>query len=280
MAFSQINSILYTDVFHQMNVLAQRAYLAAARRTRPKREFKTYFGDYLQGDIGDFVQSRIYSFGIWEPNLSRFVESRIQPDTWAVDIGAHVGYFSLLMSRLAPRGHVTAIEASPSTFSQLTDHIAYNRRTNVTAVNKAVAEKPGRVKLYDSKWGAGNTGNNSLLPPSQDAPGVTVPADRLLSILGNDARRVSFIKIDVEGAERPILQEILVNRKEFARNLTIVAEVSDANLHLVDWFLSAGFRCSVLDNHYGLDAYLAKRTTEPKPWTGTRHPSADLIFER
>ena len=279
--FSKINSALYTDTFAPVNVLAQRAYLAAARRLKSQREFKTYFGDRIRGDIGDYIQARLYSFGVWEPNLSRFIESRIKPDTWAVDIGAHVGYFSLLMSRLAPQGHVKAIEASPTTFSQLRDHLDANGRRNVTAINRAVTAEPGEVKLYNSKSGDRNTGNNSLIPPSGYTPYSTVQGDTLTNIIGiNYAKRVSFIKMDVERSERPILEEILSHRDSFAKRLTVVAEVSDANLDLVDRFLSAGFKCRVLDNHYGLDAYLAKRTAEPRPWAGERHPSADLIFER
>jgi FkbM family methyltransferase len=279
--FSKLNSALYTDTFSPINVLAQRAYLSAARRAKANREFLTYWGDRIQGDIGDYIQARLFSFGVWEPNLSRFIQGRIKPDTWAVDIGAHVGYFSLLMSRLAPQGHVKAIEASPTTFRQLCEHLELNRAFNVTAINQAVTASPGIVKLYNSKWGAGNTGNNSLIAPNEDAPSVTVPADTLMGTIGgNYAKRVSFIKMDVEGAERPILEEIITNRDLFAERLTIVAEVSDDNLDLVDRFLSAGFKCSVLDNHYGLDAYLSKRTAKPRPWAGERHPSADLIFER
>lgn len=281
--FSKINSALYTETFAPINVLAQRAYLAANRAISPHREFETYFGSRMRGDIGDYIQARLFSFGVWEPNLSRFVESRIKPDTWAVDIGAHVGYFSLLMARLAPQGHVKAIEASPTTFRQLCEHLELNRAFHVTAINRAVAASPGTVKLYNSKWGAGNTGNNSLIAPPPDAmrPWVNVPSDTLMGTIGgNYAKRVSFIKMDVEGAERPILEEIITNRDRFAERLTVVAEVSDANLDLVERFLSVGFKCSVLENRYDFDAYLSRRTDDPKPWEGKRHWSADFIFER
>lgn len=280
MLFSHVNSALYTSTFSWANVLAQRAYLVAARAVQSRREFRTYFGDSIRGDISDFIQARIFSFGIWEPNLSRFVESRIKSDTWAIDIGAHIGYFTLLISSLAPQGRVTAIEASPSTFQQLSEHLSINSRRNVNAVNKAVAAVTGDVRLYNSKWGAGNTGNNSLIAPETPTACSVVPADTLMNIIGDDAKRISFIKIDVEGAERPILEEILMHQGAFADSLTVVAEVSDANLDLVGRFLSAGFKCSVLENFYGLDAYLSKRQEKPKPWAGTRHPSADLIFER
>lgn len=276
--FSRINSALYTPAFSRIHVFAQRAYLRALRAVKPHRTFKTYFGARMSGNIGDYVQARIFSFSIWEPNLSRFMEQRIEPQTVAVDIGAHVGYFTLLMSQLGKK--VIAIEASPSTFEQLSCHAETNGCTNVTLVNKAVASHPGEMKLFKSQWGEGNSGNFSLIEPANSAGYALVKTDTLLSILGDEAKKVSFIKIDIEGAERPVLEEIVNNAGAFADRLTVVAEVNNANLDLVDRFIAAGFRCSVLENFYGFDAYLSGRVDEPKPWSGGRHPSSDLIFER
>lgn len=280
MSFSNINAKLYSVAFPEINVFAQRAYLAMARKIKARRKFKTFFGDTICGDIGDYIQSRLFSFGVWEPNLTRFVQSKIKHDTRAIDIGAHVGYFSLLMAKLAPDGYVTAIEASPTTFAQLLTHLSTNKRWNVVPVNKAVATARGEVRLYNSKWGAGNTGNNSLIEPQTPTPYTSVPADCLMNIIAKRSKSVSFIKIDIEGAERPVLEEILANKDMFANDLTIVAEVSDGNLDLIDRYASNGFKVSVLENFYGLDAYLSGKRSEPKPWTGKRHPSADIIFER
>ena len=276
--FSRINAALYSKTLSGAHVFAQRAYLRSLRAMKERREFDTYFGARMCGNIGDYVQARIFSFGIWEPNLSRFMESKIGPETVAVDVGSHVGYFTLLMSKLAKK--VIAIEPSPSNFEQLSRHVAMNGRSNVTLLNQAVAQSRGEMKLFNSVWGAGNTGNMSLIEPANSSGYTTVQTDTLLGALGDDAANVSFIKIDIEAAERPVLEEIIANREKFAKRLTIVSEVNDGNLDLVDRFLSAGFRCSVLDNSYNFEAYLSGRTEAPQPWNGVRHPSADLIFER
>lgn len=94
MTFSRVNSALYTSTFAWANVFAQRVYLTIARATNPERMFETYFGAKMTGDVRDFVQTRIFCFGTWEPNLSRFIENKIKPDTWSIDIGAHDGYFT------------------------------------------------------------------------------------------------------------------------------------------------------------------------------------------
>lgn len=278
--FSSINSKLYSPAFSDFNVFVQRAYLAVARRIKARRKFKTFFGDTLTGDIGDYIQARLFSFGVWEPNLTHFVQGKIKPDTWAIDVGAHVGYFSLMIARLAPRGRIKAIEASPTTYSQLLEHLLINKRWNIDTFNKAVAAAPGEVPLYNSKYGKNNTGNNSLIAPDTPTDYTTVQADTLMNIIGSSSHRVSFIKIDIEGAERPVLEEILANKNSFANDLTIVAEVSDDNLDLIDRFARNGFKVSVLDNFYDLGSYLSGKRSEPKPWAGKRHYSADIIFER
>jgi FkbM family methyltransferase len=280
MTFSRVNSALYTSTFAWANVFAQRVYLTMARATNPERMFETYFGAKMTGDVRDFVQTRIFCFGTWEPNLSRFIENKIKPDTWSIDIGAHDGYFTLLISELAPQGHVTAIEASPTTYRRLISHLAINGRQNITTINKAVAAERGELKLFHHQ-GQKNTGADTLIAPNVPTPYSVVQADTLMNMIGDNAKRVSFIKMDIEGAERPVLEEILANLDAFADDLTVVAEVNDCNLYLVDRFLSTGFRCSELPNLYGLDAYLSKQIGYPEVWTGSRrHPTADLIFER
>lgn len=76
-----------------------------------------------------------------------------------VDLGANIGYFTLLASRLVGgHGRVVAIEASPSIFSQLQSNLTLNRVRNVRAVNVAIADHERTVKLYRGPtWNVGQT---------------------------------------------------------------------------------------------------------------------------
>jgi hypothetical protein len=76
-----------------------------------------------------------------------------------------------------------------------------------------------------------------------------------MAVLG-DARSVSFIKIDIEGAERSPLRDILANRSIFRRPLTIVSEISKSNSDLPAAFKEAGFERELISNEYGWQAYL------------------------
>ena len=60
------------------------------------REGETFFGAKIQCDIRDFIQRRIYFFRIYEPNLTHYITANVQPGELFVDLGANIGYFSLL----------------------------------------------------------------------------------------------------------------------------------------------------------------------------------------
>ena len=76
---------------------------------------RTREGLRMQIRCPDQIQERIYLFGIWEPAITRFVKGRLKPGDLFVDIGANVGYYSLLAAKLVgSEGQVIAIEASPT----------------------------------------------------------------------------------------------------------------------------------------------------------------------
>jgi hypothetical protein len=55
----------------------------------------TAFGRQIAGDTRDIVQQHIYYFGVWEPNLTRWIVRRLAPGDVFIDVGANVGYYSL-----------------------------------------------------------------------------------------------------------------------------------------------------------------------------------------
>ena len=78
-------------------------------------------------------------FGSFEPEQTALVETLVKPGDTVVDLGAHIGYYTLLFAKLVgPSGHVVAFEPSPASCAILRRNVASNGLANVTIVNAAV----------------------------------------------------------------------------------------------------------------------------------------------
>src|ERR671922_2698937 len=97
---------------------------------RQRRSFvaRTRYGFRIAGDQALIMPRCIYWFGSWEPPLSAWIRRALRPGDVFVDVGANLGYFSLLAARaVAPGGSVVAIEAAAETVRRLEANIARNR---------------------------------------------------------------------------------------------------------------------------------------------------------
>jgi len=101
---------------------------------------KTKFGGRIAGNNLDIIQRYIYYFGVWEQNLSCFLNERLKEGDAFIDIGANIGYFTLQAAKLVgPSGKVIAIEVSPTIFKKLIANLQRNRVTNVETYNRSLA---------------------------------------------------------------------------------------------------------------------------------------------
>jgi len=157
-----------------------------------------------------------------------FVQRFLKPGMTVIDIGAHHGFYALLMSKCVRRsGRVFAFEPSPRERRALYLHLALNLGTNVTVVRGGLGQEDGYADLYVAA--REYAGHNSLRPPDtpQLAARQRVHIWRLDSWLSaNRVDRIDFIKLDAEGAERDILQgamQLLTSRPR----PVVLAEVED-----------------------------------------------------
>ncbi len=133
-------------------------------------------------------------------------ESRIKPGDVVLDVGAHIGCFTLKAAKEAgPEGKVISFEPSSENFKLLSLNVNSNDYTNVNIFNVAAGSEPGTAKLH-----IGNRrGTNSLLPDAgaQQVGIEEVPIKTLDSVADElKLSKVSFVKIDVEGFELEVLK--------------------------------------------------------------------------
>ena len=155
----------------------------------------------------DPVVSGALTFRVYERGEIRFFRSRFRADMTFVDVGANVGLYSALaLSTPGFRGRVLAIEPHRESRVYLEKTIRGNAAagTRATIVGLAASDRAETLTLYQNP---DNKGDNRLYPDALLHGGETVEADTLDNICrqhGIDS--VSFIKIDVQGAEAKVMR--------------------------------------------------------------------------
>jgi FkbM family methyltransferase len=184
-------------------------------------------------NLSDEIQRSIAYRGDWDPGIGAYIRRALRPGDTFIDCGANIGYFSLLAARcVGPSGKVVAIEASPAICELLRGNIELNDVRNVRAVQIAASDRPGRIKLY-----AGPTGNSGQTT-TEEARGLPLIAEidaaPLLDIVTPDELKTArLIKIDIEGAELPVLLHLLTERHRLPSQFEIIVEITPQSIAAV-----------------------------------------------
>jgi FkbM family methyltransferase len=151
-----------------------------------------------------------------------------------VDVGAHIGLYSLIAAkRVGSSGKVVAIEPDPENFKILKKNILLNQLSNIEPLECAVYSAREKLKLFLPELDQGRTIFNTVM---QDRAGTSsnfleVEANTLDNILGSIyTTEVSWIKIDVEGAELEVLKGA-VKTLSSNKNITLVIEIHGIEIY-------------------------------------------------
>jgi FkbM family methyltransferase len=247
---------------------------------------KVFFGAIIRCDLHDLIQRIIFYFGIWEPELSYLTIELLRKGDVYIDVGANIGYDTLLSSKLVGcYGKVVSIEASPAIFVRLTENVHNNEANNVRLVNFAVSDRRQTLTLYSGNLG--NVGSTSTIAARGQPIETYVEALPLDEILTSDEiSRTRLIKIDIEGAEPMVLNRFLDKLDLYPRNTIIIVEASIQDAP-GDWriiftrFQNAGFTVYEFENLYTTEWYLKwRRPSKLKPITTMPTTQTDLLFTR
>jgi FkbM family methyltransferase len=140
------------------------------------------------------------ALGSYEYEERILFEKMISRSSVVYDIGAHVGYYTLLASELiGETGKVFAFEPSPRNLKYLKTHIEINHCSNVIIIEAAVSNKSGT-----SFFSEGSDATTSHLSEEGNLKINVVSIDDLL--IDNKILAPDYIKIDAEGAELLVLK--------------------------------------------------------------------------
>ncbi|WUH89650.1 FkbM family methyltransferase [Streptomyces sp. NBC_00433] len=170
----------------------------------------TPWGQQMVVTLPDDVSVSLRWNGFFEYDLSAFYLRFLRHSMTFIDVGAHVGYFSMLASRaVGPVGHVFAFEPTPSTFEVLAQNAG--TECNITPINKAVWSEATMIELrdYGPCYSAFNSTFRARLPESVRVDLTerthSVPAVRLDDFVRDQGCVPDAVKIDVESAEMHVL---------------------------------------------------------------------------
>ena len=138
--------------------------------------------------------------GTYEYNNQLIFEEWIKPGNVVFDIGAHVGFFTLLASSLVgSRGKVFAFEPLPRNLTYLREHLQLNQVKNVEVIEAAVSQLCGQTLLDQSV-----SGYQTQVSEAGTLLVTKVCLDELVE--SNQVPVPDYIKIDVEGHEKFVLK--------------------------------------------------------------------------
>jgi FkbM family methyltransferase len=171
----------------------------------------------------------IYYLRTYESECTDYLMRGLRPDDVCFDVGANLGYYTVLMAKAVPQGRVYAFEPDPLSNALLQLNVQINRLENVVVNCLALGESPGASSFFQCTDSAFNsfrdTGRKGVFRVIQ------VPVTTLDEfVVANDVPRVDFMKVDVEGAEGLVLagaKNLLQNSAQRPRMLLV--ELADVN---------------------------------------------------
>jgi FkbM family methyltransferase len=174
----------------------RRVYVALARRLRDTSGMPVeVLGHRMYLDASDSLYLSVA--GRYERRITELVQRIIQPGDTVIDIGAHIGYYTLIFARcVGPTGHVYAFEPDPSNYEILRKNVSLNGYSNVTFEQKAVSDRSSTLNLYKSSR---NTGDHRLYDSGDGREMVRVATTSLDERF--DSLSADLIKMDIQGAE-------------------------------------------------------------------------------
>jgi len=225
-------------------------------------------GIRLHCDTSSFIEWSLYFLGEYEPETTALLRRIIEPGWTCVDAGANIGYLTLVMARAAgPAGRVYSFEALPPMSARLEANVALNALSNVRIQTVCLGESRGEAAFYAPRAGISNVGQSSLYLDRHPnlGPGdivqytvPTLPFDEFADREGLPS--LDFLKIDVEGAEQPLLRGAERSLKRWHPLILFEANASTqalAGSTVEDLFDQLGAW------GYGLHAYHATRGWSP-----------------
>jgi len=195
-----------------------------------------------------------YLFGVADIPLQRAIREYVSHGDTVYDIGANIGYVSLLLAKqVGSQGQVVAFEPVPQIFELLQRNVELNTLGNITTLSVAASNESGEAAIRVPV----SSSMSSLVWHRNDPSAIelrikTTAIDELIK--AGDLPLPAFVKIDVEGAEGLVLEGMrntIANRKP-----VLFLECSDIGRQTT-WPLlrNLGYQCQLASTRKRVDTF-------------------------
>lgn len=205
--------------------------LAGALTEDPVIAVRGFPGTFAFGSRSDFFRNVVMSGG-YETEWAQLCRQHVNPMRDAIDVGANIGLYSVLLASLLPSRRVLAIEPTPAAARRLRSNIERNNVSANTIVFQGVAsDANGTVQIHvvpgKEEYSSCGQMKHAAITGQQHVA-IAVEAATLDDLVNINSLDPGFIKIDVEGMEHAVLggmRAVLTRCRP-----VILTEISDALL--------------------------------------------------
>lgn len=188
---------------------------------------------------------------IFTRNIYFFEADSAEP--YIIDCGGHIGLAVLYFKSLYPRSRIVTFEPNPATFALLQKNIAQNNLRGVEAINMALTREGKRDAIlyvgenFLQAWDSTDTIEPDLWADMDQYRAISVRSTRLSSYING---KVDFVKLDIEGAEGAVLDELNGKLRTIAA-ITLEYHQNPSHLaerrldKIVKTLCEAGFKCEL-----------------------------------
>ncbi len=221
---------LLASVYQKVMALVYRSGLERLEKFHPIRRLHRWVLSCLTPEAAEVHGNRMFLgprddlrvsiFGVCEFQETELVKREIKKGDVVLDLGSHIGYYTLLFAKLVgTEGKIFAFEPDPTNLALLKKNVEVNGNDNVVLVQKAVSDRTGPLPLYLSEE---NTGDHRIYDSHDGRSSIEVESVRLDDYFRGDPVAVNFIKMDIQGAEAAALQgmPLLLERSSTLKMLT------------------------------------------------------------
>ena len=194
---------------------------------------------------------------VWMIDEYNIQDYNINENDTIIDIGSHIGSFSLLASQFCNKGKIFSYEPMPDNFACLQSNLELNKIDNIFSFNLAVSSDSSQLDMF---FNDDQSGHSAF---SKNNKKITIESISLKQIFDdNNIESCKLLKLDCEGSEYQIIDALPLNYFNRIENLVMEYHFADSKPELVQKLITkiknAGFKITT-KSHYNDMGFLSAR---------------------